>query len=147
MSKRNIFIAVGLSAAMLSAPAYADGKAKRAFNVPTPLKAQPYCASGKGYYDKAGRFLCPVVTRRTVTTKRPVITPVKATAPAQKFSLTGFTGGVGSSIGTGYVGGGRGYIVNSGSSYSGVLSHPAAALTFRRRGGSGGGHGGHHCGC
>ncbi len=148
MSKRNILVAFGLSAALLCAPAYADGKAKKTvFNAPTPLKAQPYCESGKGYYDDAGRFICPVVTRKIIRKQRPVVTRITAPAPAKQLDLTGFNGGVGSTIGTGYVGGGRGYIVTNRASYSGVLSHAAAAYTFSHRGGNGGGHGGYHCGC
>ncbi len=150
MSKRNILLAFGLSAALLCAPAYADGKVKKPiFNAPTPLKAQPYCESGKGYFDDAGRFICPVVTRKIIKTQRPTVTRVKAPAPAptQQPDLTGFSGGVGSTIGTGYVGGGRGFIISGRSSFSGVLSHPAAAYSFSHRGGRGGGHGGHHCGC
>ena len=135
MSKRNIFASLAIASALLAAPAFADGKVTRTVKGPTPLKAQPYCASGQGYYDDQGRFVCPVITKSY--TPAPVRTytpaPVKVAATST-YDFSGMTGGVGSSVGSGFYGGGGGFVLDSGrASYSGVLSAPAAALTFNRR--------------
>lgn len=142
MSKRNILASLAIASALFAAPAFADGKITRTVKGPTPLKAQPYCASGKGYYDDSGRFICPVITRtpaRTYTpaparTYTPAPVRVAAPAPAPKFDLSGMTGGVGSTVGSGFYGGGGGIVLSSARApFSGVLSAPAAALTFNRR--------------
>ncbi len=133
MPKRNIFATFVLAAAVAAAPAFADGKPRKPGPVgPTPLKAQPVCANGTGYYDKDGRFVCPeVVTRTFVPAPAPATVPVQIAAPAYDFS--GFTGGVGANVGSGFYGGGGGFILEGGGSSSRVLSHPAAAFTFNKR--------------
>ncbi|MCB9970664.1 MAG: hypothetical protein H6847_04095 [Hyphomonas sp.] len=157
MSKWNILTALALASALIAAPAGADGKPMKPVRGPTPLKAQPFCASGKGYYDDQDRWVCPVVTRtvtRVVAPPPPVVTRVVAPPPAPAYDFSGFTGGVGASIGSGYYGGGGGFIVEDRTRYSGVLQASASAFTFNQkvkrvsRGHGGhGGHGGGGCGC
>ncbi|MEZ5947529.1 MAG: hypothetical protein R3C13_04715 [Hyphomonas sp.] len=134
MSKRNILVSLALASALFAAPALADGKPVKPVRGPTPLKAQPYCESGKGYFDDHGRFVCPVVTRtvtRTVTP--PTVTRVVAPPPAAVYDFSGFNGGVGSSIGSGYYGGGGGFIFEDRTRFSGVLQSSASAFTFNKK--------------
>ncbi len=153
----------------------------------TSQPSSSFCSNGTIETDNQGRRVCRVTRAATTVPSRsytpaPTRTYTPAPAPARSytpapmrvsapapsapsFNLASFTGGVGAGLGSGYFGGGGGFIQTSRAPFSGVLSSPAAALTFNRRvsrpspqphpqphpvpqpdphGGHGGGHG---CGC
>ena len=160
----------------------------------TSQPSSNFCSNGTIETDNQGRRVCRVTRAATTAPRRsytpaptrtyapapsrsytpapaparsytPAPTRISAPAPsAPSFNLASFTGGVGAGLGGGYFGGGGGFIQTSRAPFSGVLSSPAAALTFNRRvsrptpqphpqphptpqpdGGHGGG--GHGCGC
>jgi|GEM_PF-4818225 len=145
MSKRYTLAALTLATTLLAAPAFADGKdGTRVNKGPAPLKARLCSDGSKGFYDSEGRFVCRTVQRTQVT--RPKMVRVSAPPPAPTLNLTGLTGGVGATVGSGFYGGGGGLIIaDSRGSYSGVLNAAASSFTFNRRTRRGGG--GNGCGC
>ncbi|MEM1106837.1 MAG: hypothetical protein AAGH87_10640 [Pseudomonadota bacterium] len=106
--------AVALTAAILSAPALADGRETAPpLAGPPPLQAQSVCAPGA--------CLAPPVTRRVVRRAG----PSTQAAAAPQYDFSSFTGGVGADIATGPVaGGGRFVVVAPGKTarFSGIRS-------------------------
>lgn len=140
MPKRYKIAALALSAALFALPALADGTKRAPIQGPAPLKPNAtqtcpngYLADGRCYVPRAQKTPSGSTGQRYVesapTVRRHVVRRAAA-APVHDFS--GFTGGVGSNVGSGYYGGGGGLIViGAPRRFSGVLHHPAARLTFK----------------
>ncbi|MEM1149428.1 MAG: hypothetical protein AAGI03_02575 [Pseudomonadota bacterium] len=145
MSYWNKLAGLALVGACLALPALADGRDRVVVQGPAPLQAttQTHCQSGQ-LIDGVCRT--QTVTRTHTTTHRPTTvrrivsqapTPRRTVANAPQYDFSSFTGGVGTDIGTGFIGGGgRGIVVlGTGMStrFSGV---PGRAVAISRaRGG------------
>ncbi|MAN72578.1 MAG: hypothetical protein CME84_00615 [Henriciella sp.] len=168
---RGHFKVIGLlaAAAMMAAPALADGYANRPVNRgPAPLQAhaEPVPPEPGCYLVGPDTWSCPplpqTVETHTVRERvsaaaccysrpapRPVqvrYTPRPAPAPRSvSIDTSGFDGGVGSGVTGGYYGGGGGgYVYVRSSASANAFASAAASLTFR--GGFHGGGGGKHHG-
>lgn len=122
MPKRNIFVSLGIAAAMLACPAMADGKpGTPSFKGPSPL-------TPSGDAELLGNEQPPVT--RVPVQRTPAVEP-PAPQP-MRLDLSGFDGGVGAGISGGlYGGGGSLIVVGSDRRFSGVIDAPAAQFTFR----------------
>ncbi len=125
MSKRNIAVSLLFAAALIAAPAYADGKDRPKPKGPEPLRPTTTTVTPPTY-------TTPTVTR-TYTPAPTYYAPQPVAAAAPTFDFSGFNGGVGANVGGGYYGGGGGFIIDTRPAFSGVLSSPAAAFTFNKR--------------
>lgn len=140
---------IALAVGLFAAPALADGRDRSQPVGPTPLQpaVTQHCENGH-YAD--GRCYIPArqtqqrVIRRhapQATVRRVVHQPATQTvrrASAPNYDFSAFNGGVGANVSGGF-GGGRGGVIvlNSGPRFSGVLSNPAARISFGHRKGGG----------
>lgn len=148
MLKRNRLILAAALAALFAAPALADGRDRVFTPGPTPLVPHETITCPEGtVMDEDG--ICRTVEAKLPPPPAPAVIP--ASAPAPSYDFSGFSGGVGSSVSTGYAGGGGHFIVIGGSErrYSGVRQYQSwSGQSFSyttshiRIGGGGGG-----CGC
>ncbi|MCI4643292.1 MAG: hypothetical protein MRY64_00735 [Hyphomonadaceae bacterium] len=143
MLKRHKLALVAPLAALLAGPALADGRDRTPPVGPTPLQPLPTITCPDGTVT-AGP--CPV-QQTVIRPPAPQVHRVVQEAPAPSYDFSSFTGGVGSAIATGPVGGGGGVIViGSGGRYSGMrssnghssLSYSSSSHSIRFGGGGGG---------
>lgn len=140
MSYWNKLAGLALIGALFAAPALADGRDRVVVQGPAPLQAtvQTHCPSGQ---DRDGSCPHQTVTRSYTTTPRPTtVRRVVSHAPqahrtvaAQpRYDFSSFTGGVGTDIGTGFVGGGRGIVVVGSATASRFSGVPGRAFAISR---------------
>lgn len=120
---------LALIAAMMAAPALADGRDGTSIVTPTPLQphAQNVCdLSGSPH----AACLAPVETRRVV--RRFVQAPAVAQTVQPQHDFSSFNGGVGANVAMGgYFAGGNVIIVQDGGSrFSGVTAYSSARTSF-----------------
>lgn len=146
MLKRNRLILAAALTGLFASPAMADGRDRVFAPGPTPLVPHETITCPEGtIMDEDG--ICRAVEAKLPPP--PAVIP--ASAPAPSYDFSGFSGGVGSAVSSGYTGGGR-VIVIGGSErrYSGVRQYQASSsqsfsytTTRINIGGGGGG----MCGC